>query len=320
MADIRKIVKVFLASPGDLQDERRIAKSIVDEFNNLWADPLGYHVELVGWEDTVSVYGRPQETINQDLRRCEYFIGMMWRRWGTPPARKGRYTSGFEEEFRLSMESRASDGRPEISLFFKNVDENQLRDPGDELKKVLAFKKEIISKKTLLFETFDGAADIGEKIRRCITRYVQKLQETEASELSNESQARPTDENVPQGHQPAPVTQPPQSDEGIEFLRQLASRMERDSEDTNHPIDALDIARLRLLGTIRGFHGNDDQTLGVHDANILYSRRDELQLSRPELLGLVDTGAALFSTENAPFWHWLSATGDGFTFQVQRLS
>jgi hypothetical protein len=99
MADSRKIVKVFLASPSDLQEERRAAKSVVDEFNKLWADSLGYHVELVGWEDTISGFGRPQEIINRDLVQCELFVGMMWKRWGTPPSNTGGYTSGFEEEF-----------------------------------------------------------------------------------------------------------------------------------------------------------------------------------------------------------------------------
>ncbi len=54
MADSRKIIKAFLASPGDLTEERRVAKSVVDDFNENWADDLGYQVELVGWEDTVS--------------------------------------------------------------------------------------------------------------------------------------------------------------------------------------------------------------------------------------------------------------------------
>ncbi|SRR5216684_1180942 len=96
MVDTRKIVKVFLASPGDLRDERTTAKLAVDEFNNLWADSLGYHVELVGWEDTVSAYGRPQATINRDLERCEFFIGMMWKRWGTPPDVSGPYPRRLE--------------------------------------------------------------------------------------------------------------------------------------------------------------------------------------------------------------------------------
>jgi hypothetical protein len=68
MPDRRKIVKVFLASPGDLSDERRAAKAAVDEVNGLFANEFGYHVELVGWEDTVSVFGRPQATINAELQ------------------------------------------------------------------------------------------------------------------------------------------------------------------------------------------------------------------------------------------------------------
>lgn len=60
MPDTRKLIHVFLASPGDLPDERAAAKAVVDEFNKLWADALGYHVELVRWEDALSQYGRPQ--------------------------------------------------------------------------------------------------------------------------------------------------------------------------------------------------------------------------------------------------------------------
>jgi hypothetical protein len=121
MADSRKIVRAFLASPGDLKEERRAAKAAVDEFNKLWAEQSGYLVELIGWEDTVSQFGRPQELINQGLLRCELFIGMLWKRWGTPPSVSGPFTSGFEEEYELSRQSRETHGRPELSLFFKKV-------------------------------------------------------------------------------------------------------------------------------------------------------------------------------------------------------
>src|SRR5207302_97562 len=79
MADTRKILKVFLASPGDLKEERRAAKGAIDEINSLVANSFGYHVELVGWEDTVSRFGRPQAVINAELDHCEYFIGMLWK-------------------------------------------------------------------------------------------------------------------------------------------------------------------------------------------------------------------------------------------------
>jgi hypothetical protein len=66
MADSRKLIKVFLASPGDLQDERKAAKVVVDEFNALLAEEFGYQVELVGWEDTVTAFGRPQASYDRN--------------------------------------------------------------------------------------------------------------------------------------------------------------------------------------------------------------------------------------------------------------
>ena len=159
MTDARKIIRVFLGSPGDLGEERRLAKGITDEFNQLWADELGYQVELVGWEDTVTQFGRPQATINQDLERCELFVGIMWKRWGTPPDHSGPYTSGFEEEFRTSIERRSRHGRPEISLFFKRIEPEFLSDPGVDLQKVLAFKRKLVDEKHLLFEEFADARE-----------------------------------------------------------------------------------------------------------------------------------------------------------------
>ncbi len=263
MADTRRFVKVFLASPGDLQEERRAAKSVVDEFNNIWADYLGYHVELVGWEDTVSVYGRPQATINRDLERCEFFIGMMWKRWGTPPDVSGPYTSGFEEEFETSVINRKKRGSPEISLFFKNVNDDLLRDPGDELKKVLAFKDRIIATKVILFETFDNIRDFEEKIRRCINHYVQERQSEETRERAEESQARSSEDSMQQSQsESTSPSETPLSVEGGKFLRNLISKTERDAEQGR--IALADVARFRLLSSIIGNQGNDEQFLGAH--------------------------------------------------------
>jgi hypothetical protein len=128
MSETRKVVKFFLGSPSDLADERKAAKAVVDEFNSLYASEFGYQVELVGWEDTVSVIGRPQETINKELAQCEFFVGLLWRRWGTPPDKVGKYTSGFEEEYRRSVDRHRLEGRPEISLFFKDVPTDAIRD------------------------------------------------------------------------------------------------------------------------------------------------------------------------------------------------
>ena len=89
MSDTVRIVRVFLASPGDLGEERKLANDAVEEINKHIAPYLGFHVELKGWEDTLSGRGRPQEIINKELDVCELFIGMIWKKWGTPPDKEG---------------------------------------------------------------------------------------------------------------------------------------------------------------------------------------------------------------------------------------
>ncbi len=180
MQNVRKIVKVFIASPGDLNPERKIAREVVEEFNSLHADSLGYQIEMVGWEETVGSMGRPQEIINKDLARCELFIGMLWKRWGTPPDLDGKFTSGFEEEFTLSIERYKNEGKPQVSMFFKEIEQEFLRDPGDDLKKVLEFKNNLIQGKKILFEGFSNDKDFERKLRKRLTTYVNELNENDS--------------------------------------------------------------------------------------------------------------------------------------------
>ncbi len=147
-------------------------RGVIKEFNETWADELGYQVELVGWEETISGYGRPQRLINQDVDRCDLFLGMMWKRWGTPPDTEGKFTSGFHEEFERSIKRRKESGKPEISLFFKEIEEEFLVDRGPDLNKVLEFRDRIISEKSILYQNFSTMREIEALIRKCISHYV----------------------------------------------------------------------------------------------------------------------------------------------------
>jgi len=175
MPSARKIIRTFLASPGDLQDERQAIRGVVNEFNESWANELGYQVELIGWEETVAGFGRPQHLINQDLDRCDLFLGMIWKRWGTPPDHDGDFSSGFEEEFERSMARCEETGRPEILLFFRQVPDEFMEDPGDDLKKVLEFRKTVTAGKKILFQNFSTVRDIETLARKSITAYVNRV-------------------------------------------------------------------------------------------------------------------------------------------------
>lgn len=306
MAGTRRFVKVFLASPGDLAEERKVAKVFVDEFNSQLADALGYHVELVGWEDTLPGVGRPQAIINDDLDGCDLFIGMLWKRWGTPPGTEP-YTSGFEEEFNRSMTRNAKDARPEIHLLLKDLDAALLADPGDHLKKVIAFRDKVFAEKKLLAGTFTDVRDFEVKFRKCIQGYVIALVNMDKASESEKDQAPLAETQITPTTEPGPTT--PLSVEGVIFLRNFLTTAERATDE--HPLAADDVARVRLLSIIAAVHGNDQQSLGSHDANLLFKARTKFEFGWRELNGLLDDGLAHFRHENVPLWHWVVAV-DGF--------
>ena len=310
MSSTRKILRAFLASPGDLQEERQAIRSVVAEFNESWADELGYQVELLGWEETVAGYGRPQHLINQEVDQCDLFIGMIWKRWGTPPSEGGEFTSGFHEEFERSMARRERSDRPEISLFFKTIPKDLMIDPGDDLKRVLKFREKIISKKKILFQNFSTIHDMEGLVRKCVTKYVNSVKATDASSESNEVGAVRTRSEVKPSEDKK--KNPETSDSSIEsfsFLSDFVSKIEDEKAMDN--LSAFDIARFRLIANSISKPGNEELNLGVHDINLLFSARPEdVELSDREILFLVRLGFQHFSNENVPLWCWYSTLLD----------
>lgn len=311
MTASRKVVKVFLASPGDLLDERKATKIVIDDFNATYAEVFGYQVELVGWEDTVSVYGRPQATINRELERCELFIGLMWKKWGTPPDTKGKYSSGFEEEFELSVQRKIKEDRPEISLLFKEIAPEFRIDPGNDLKKVLAFKEKLISEKEIYFESFSDVRELERKIHRCVSNYVIGLYKKEVSNTTDQNQAPKADSELQQTQENNNTsTKTLFSINEAKYLRGFISKAEH--ETSKNPISAAEIARFRLLANRANSLGNDAVNLGIHDANLVFTECMDLTLEDGELNGLLSSGFEHYTHENVPLWRWLAKLG-GFT-------
>ena len=306
MSSTRKVLRIFLASPGDLQDERRIIGKVVDEFNDSWADTLGYQIELMGWEDTIASYGRPQHIINQEVDRCDLFIGMIWRRWGTPPDSEGRFTSGFEEEFQRAIDRRERDGSPEISLFFKQISDDFMVDPGEDLKKVVQFREKMIREKKILFQDFPDVQKMEVLSRRRITAYVQQVRVMDESGEPNEAGTKPADSNSDKANDKTRNAESsPLSAEGFAFLESLVDRISR--EEAMKDLSAFDIARFRLLANSLSKPGNEEMDLGVHDINILFSARAEgKKLGRREISCLARLGLQYIGDGNVPLWSWYS--------------
>jgi hypothetical protein len=86
-----------IASPGGLDVERQTFREVVNKHNELDAIRRGVLFIPVGWDLTLAGMGRPQELINQYLTKCDYFVLILSDRWGSKPAKNGKYTSGTAE-------------------------------------------------------------------------------------------------------------------------------------------------------------------------------------------------------------------------------
>ena len=138
-----KVYRVFFASPGGLEDIRKVFRKVLSEYNDVEAHARGVHFQAVGAETASRGIGRPQELINQELITSDYFVMVLADRWGSDPGASA--SSGTEEEYKLALECWTSSERPmmQIQVFFRSVPETQMADPGPQLISVLEFKEKL---------------------------------------------------------------------------------------------------------------------------------------------------------------------------------
>ena len=111
--------KVFIASPGDVPDEREIVRDVCRQLND---DRLvrSYDAAFrpVGWEESFPAAGRSQEIINRLVVECDIFVCLFHKRFGTP---SGEEASGTLEEFLLAYDLWQNLTKPHIMVYFKDV-------------------------------------------------------------------------------------------------------------------------------------------------------------------------------------------------------
>jgi hypothetical protein len=85
--------------------------------------------------------GRPQGVVNRQVGQFDVFIGIMWKRFGTPT---GRAESGTDEEFNVALKSWKTTRTPRIMFYFSQAPYT-LRsiEEAEQLRKVLQFRRRV---------------------------------------------------------------------------------------------------------------------------------------------------------------------------------
>jgi hypothetical protein len=170
-------LRIFMASPGDVLDERERLRLAVDELDRTLADSLGQSLQLLDWRDVVSSTGRPEQVIldQLELNAWDIFIGILWTRFGTPPGATHPETgepflSGTEEEFTLAYQAWKQTGRPQI-LFYRCLRPIPTSIDTVQLQQVQEFFKGFEASGTYpgLYRTYKTLEDFERHVRKDLT-------------------------------------------------------------------------------------------------------------------------------------------------------
>lgn len=263
-------LKVFVASPSDLEAEREALRKLEASLNVAFASAK-LAVRFTGWEQASPGYGRPQAKINPLVDECDIFVGLLRRKWGTAT---GEHESGFLEEHERALARRNETGAdPEIALYFAAMSKGEVDDAGRDLKKVLKFKKKIESEHIALYDSFTSPEELADKVKDLLNRHL-------IDRILKQQQQLPT---APEGtttgkpDEPLPTPHGPETGELDEAGAQINDVLDTlgNLVHSRTPEASLDRDRLELIGASLS---RDDTTLGAHLANRLYRRRRELQL------------------------------------------
>jgi anti-sigma regulatory factor (Ser/Thr protein kinase) len=226
-------LRVFVASPGDTEEERERLKDVIDEVNKGVAKERNLTLELVRWETDV----RPgsgsdaQNVINRQLPDPDIVVGIFWTRLGTPTPRA---ESGTAEELEAAIERWRAQDPVEIMVYFNQAPIPPLGGDLDQRQRLRAFRQEL-QKENLVWE-YDGVADFEKNVRSHLTDFVRDWP-----------------------RQVVPLTAPAEAPSPTEGPAPLLQRMEADVDLRREHQSQVIAARLR---TDLGTHG-----FGVGAAN-----------------------------------------------------
>lgn len=181
-------LRVFVASPSDVADERdRLAREI-ERLNRTLGQDAKVVLELVRWEThTWPGFGEDaQAVINEQIAPYDIFVGIMWRRLGS---RTGRSPSGTVEEFERAYELWKTHRRPHIMFYFNRAPfEPSNEEARSQADAVRAFKN-VVSRRGGLWHEYDGAQHFADLVHEHLYSEVRQLLQEPRSSASDGSAA-----------------------------------------------------------------------------------------------------------------------------------
>lgn len=158
-------LRIFLATPGDLSDERQVVATTIEEHNRRHRGKTNPGFQIVGWEQVRGTAQRPQEAINELISECHFMIVMFKQKWGSEPGSPWGYTSGTEEELFTGLLELGQADQP-----MKDVWVAFMSHASPE-ERVTRLKEQMVREHSMLFEATAGIRELKEKLAERLTSW-----------------------------------------------------------------------------------------------------------------------------------------------------
>ena len=187
MADVEEI-RVFIASPSDVEAERDALERVIKSVNLSVAGLEPVRLRLVRWETAVQpeTGGDSQAIVSSQLAgEYEVFIGILWTHFGTPTPRSD---SGTLEEFEAAVEKHKKDpSSVSVMFYFKDAPRAPMDIDPKQLQKVQEFRKKY--KEDGIYGTFTDTDNFEKTLQIHLTRlaigWLKGTRQVNATHLSN---------------------------------------------------------------------------------------------------------------------------------------
>ncbi len=156
MAHQALVLRVVLASPGDLTEEREVVRRTVSALN-LENAHRKIVLELHRWEDCApgASRGGSQAVLHKqlDILNADIFVGMFWNKYGTKTAKAN---SGTIDEFNVAYKSWKATGTPRLCMYFKRMVISGPASLTMDQMEIERFRRQLEENGQLLYGTFDA--------------------------------------------------------------------------------------------------------------------------------------------------------------------
>lgn len=151
-------LRIFLASPGDTEDERAATRACAEEHRARREGVSNVTYEVVEWDRIRGTARRSQDAINELIAESHFMIVLFRRAWGSEPGSPWGYTSGTEEELFTGLLELGQVEQPMRDIWVGFIE-----DPNPD-QRIVQLRQQMVNRQAVMFEAIRDMGELKSKL------------------------------------------------------------------------------------------------------------------------------------------------------------